>query len=112
MTDLLEVPLDTGASVLVEVGPSEVPRGDGLVLASNIPGVVGRAAVSLEDALDRLEPVVKALAARLTSAGPDEMSVEFGIKLGGETGVILAKGTAEVNFKVAMSWHREPQGRA
>lgn len=34
------------------------------------------------------------------------MNIEFGIKLGGETGVILAKGTAEVNFKVDVTWTR------
>jgi len=35
---------------------------------------------------------------------PGEMTVEFGVKMGGETGVIIAKGAAEVNFKVTMSW--------
>ena len=33
--------------------------------------------------------------------------VEFGLKLDGETGVIVAKGTAEVNFKVTMSGGQE-----
>ena len=35
---------------------------------------------------------------------PDEAEVEFGLKMGGETGVIIAKGTAEVNFVIRMSW--------
>ena len=30
--------------------------------------------------------------------------MEFGLKIGGETGVIVAKGTAEVNFTIRMSW--------
>jgi hypothetical protein len=41
---------------------------------------------------------------RLVVSTPDHFTVEFGVKLGGETGVILAKGTAEVNLKVTMSW--------
>jgi hypothetical protein len=36
-------------------------------------------------------------------------TVEFGVKLGGETGIILAKGTAEVNLKITMTWDREPR---
>jgi Trypsin-co-occurring domain 1 len=34
---------------------------------------------------------------------PDETTVDFGLKIGGETGVIVAKGTAEVNFLVSVS---------
>ena len=37
----------------------------------------------------------------------EELTVEFGVKLGGETGIILAKGTAEVNLKITMTWDRE-----
>lgn len=33
--------------------------------------------------------------------------MEFGVKIGGETGMIIAKGTAEVNFKIALSWKPE-----
>ncbi len=44
---------------------------------------------------------------RLVASSPDHFSVEFGVKLGGETGVILAKGTAEVNLKVTMTWDRD-----
>jgi len=37
---------------------------------------------------------------------PDEMEIEFGLKVGGESGVIIAKGTAEVNFAVRVLWKR------
>ncbi len=107
MAELLEVPLQGGDSVLVEVATEELPQDEGLVLASTLPGVAGRAVLTLEEALDRLEPTLTALAERLRRVTPHELTVEFGIKLGGETGVILAKGTAEVNFKVSMAWRRD-----
>jgi hypothetical protein len=44
---------------------------------------------------------------RLVSAGPEQFAVEFGIRLAGETGCILAKGTAEVNLKVTMTWKKD-----
>jgi hypothetical protein len=43
----------------------------------------------------------------LKDLGPDEAEVEFGLKIGGETGVVIAKGTAEVNFVIRMSWKRD-----
>jgi hypothetical protein len=100
----LTIPVGEG-SLVVEVDDADVPvPPEGLALASNRGRIVATATVSLEEALDRLQPTVRALAERLRQAGPDEVTVEFGIKLGGETGLILAKGTAEVNFKVSMSW--------
>jgi hypothetical protein len=92
--------------LVVEVDEGDIASAaDDLGLAS-LPGgkLTARAAVTLEEALDHLEPTLRALSDRLRRASPDSVSVEFGIKLGGETGVILAKGTAEVNFKVALSW--------
>ena len=44
---------------------------------------------------------------KLVTAAPEHFTVEFGVKLGGETGIIVAKGTAEVNLKITMTWDRE-----
>jgi Trypsin-co-occurring domain 1 len=99
---LLSMPVDAGGVLVVEV---DAPPGtdDSLGLAST-DGLTSRATVSLENALDQLEPTITALQQRLRRAAPDELHVEFGLKLGGETGVIVAKGTVEVNFLVSMTW--------
>lgn len=105
---LLGLPLEAdGEDVLVV----EVDRGEiseGLVLASPEPGeVAARAQVTLEEALAKLKPSLHKVVGLLRELSPDQTMVEFGLKLGGETGVIIAKGTAEVNFKITMSWGRE-----
>jgi hypothetical protein len=43
---------------------------------------------------------------RLRSAthSPDEIEIEAGLKVGGETGLVFTKGTAEANFVVRMTW--------
>jgi hypothetical protein len=102
---LLGLPVDTaGDEVLVfEVDHSEVS--DDLVLASPKPGqLVAKAQVTLEQALIKLKPPLQKVMHALKELGPDEAEVEFGLKIGGETGVIIAKGTAEVNFVIRMSW--------
>ena len=105
MTYLLGLPVDAvGEEVLVfEVDRSEVS--DDLVLASPEPGqVVAKAQVTLEQALTKLKPSLQKMMHVLKELAPDETEVEFGLKIGGETGVIIAKGTAEVNFVIRMSW--------
>lgn len=72
-----------------------------LVLASPEPGkVAAKAQVTFEETLAKLKPSLH-LPKELS---PDETAIEFGLKIGGETGVIIANGTAEVNFTVRMSW--------
>jgi hypothetical protein len=110
VTVLVQVPLEDGESggvVLVEMDRDDIPGG--LALAAPEPGhAAARAAQSLSASLEQLEPVLREVKDKLATAAPDHFAVEFGIKLGGETGIILAKGTAEVNLKITMMWDREP----
>jgi hypothetical protein len=42
---------------------------------------------------------------------PEKFAVEFGVKLGGETGVpFLTKASGEANFKVTVEWKKGGQG--
>ncbi len=109
MAVLLKVPMEDGLELLVESDRSELPDEllDGPVLASSRSGrVIIPSATTLAEALRRVAPMLRTIKAQLLVAMPDEFEVEFGLKLGGETGIILTKGTAEVNFKVTMVWHR------
>jgi hypothetical protein len=108
MTYQLAVPLSPGSNdaVVFEVDDDEVP--DDLVLASDDPGrVADRARVSLEEALTKLKPSLTKVREMLEDLSPDETKVTFGLKIGGEYGVVIAKGTAEVNFSIEMSWKAE-----
>jgi hypothetical protein len=107
---LLGLP-DGDDMLIFEVDRSGVP--DDLVLASPESGMVtDRARVTLDDALGKLKPSLQKVVHTLRAMSPDGASIEFGLKIGGETGLIIAKGTAEVNFVVRMSWGQanEPVG--
>lgn len=103
----MAVPLADGSEVLVAVDRGNVP--EDLVLASPDPGkVAARAAETLEQLLEKITPTVAAVSEWVKARSPDECGVEFGLKLGGETGVMVAKGTAEVNFLVKLTWKKTP----
>ncbi len=102
----MAVPLADGSEVLVAVDRGDVP--EDLVLASPDPGkVAARAAETLEQLLEKITPTVHAVSQWVRARSPDECGVEFGLKLGGETGVIVAKGSAEVNFVVKLTWKNQ-----
>ncbi|EDY52675.1 hypothetical protein SSCG_05718 [Streptomyces clavuligerus] len=79
--------------------------GSDLELAAD-DGVVARAQTSLRQALDRVRPALSQVSETVRELKPDEMEIQFGLKIGGESGVIIAKGTTEVNFAVRVLWNR------
>lgn len=109
MTVLMQVPLDDakdGNVLLVEADRGDIPGG--LTLASADPGQAAAvAARSLSASLEQLGPVLQTLKDKLVASAPEHFTVEFGVKLGGETGFILAKGSAEVNLKITITWGQE-----
>jgi hypothetical protein len=110
MSILLEVPIDdSAATLLVEADRADLPCD--LVLASPAPGAAAaKATRTLAESLGQLEPMLRTVKDKLVASAPDNFEVKFGVKLGGETGIILAKGTAEVNLEVTMTWNRRSQG--
>ena len=111
MSQLVKMDLADGGSVLVEVADTStgrpVTRGGG-----RTEELVTTASASLEQALDGLGPVVKGVVSRLREAAdwPDEVNVEFAIKLSADANVIIAKTSGEANFKISMTWSHAKAG--
>lgn len=99
MGTVLRVPIEDGADEFVEVEADA----DDVVLASIHDRI---SAFSLGSAMDRLMPALRSIMKRVRAAddAPDEVAVEMGLKIGGEQGFILAKGTAEATLTLTLTW--------
>lgn len=117
-TVILHVPIGDGSGEFIEV---EVIRGDlrgpeesGVVLASDDGSRFEAAGFSLASAMDRVMPALRVILGRLRARelSPDEIRVDLGLQVGGETGIFFARGTAQANVAVSMTWRRgtEPAG--
>jgi hypothetical protein len=106
MAYLVEIPVDGAQPVLVEVAEA----GDGVVRAARPGEVVATAAESFQAALARFRPMASAMVKqfRELSERPQEISVEFGLKLTAEAGMVIAQTGGEANFKVSLVWRSEP----
>jgi hypothetical protein len=105
VSQLVKMDLADGGSVLVEVedaASGHVTRG------GRAESLVTDAGDTLEHALDQLGPIVKGVVSRLREAAdwPDEVTVEFSIKLSADANVIIARTAGEANFRISMSWSR------
>jgi hypothetical protein len=106
MSELLKFESEQGGPILVEVAE---PTG-GPVTRGGRPGAAMlEAGESLERVLGRLGPVVKGIVSELRAAAdrPDEVEVEFGVKISADSNVIIARAGGEANFRIALRWSRE-----
>jgi hypothetical protein len=102
----VEVPIRDGRSLIVEV--AEEPS-DEVVRAGVARELTANLAESFEAALERVRSASAVIIERMRSIEqlPDEVGVEFAIKLGAEAGVVIAKSAVEANLTVRVKWSRD-----
>jgi hypothetical protein len=105
MSYLVELPVDDGAA---EIRVELREPADGLVRAARPGQVVARASRSLDDMLAAVKPVAEAFVDRFRGLAdtPDEIRVDFGVKLSAEADLVIASTATEANFVVSLTWKR------
>jgi hypothetical protein len=88
------------SSVLVEVDEDTY----GVEAVSRLSDGVLEAGQRLESALGSVRDAAEATLREMRKLSPDAVEVEFGIKLAGEAGAMIAKASAEGHFTVRLSW--------
>jgi hypothetical protein len=108
LSQLVEMPLEQGGSILVEVDDS---RAGPVTRGGRVDDAVVKAGESLEHVLGQIGPAVRGIVGQLREAAdwPDEVEVEFAVKLSAGANVIITRTTGEANFRIALRWSR---GRA
>ncbi len=104
MKHLIEFPLADGGSIFVEVEDLKQERG--AVEVARPGEAVAKAALTFEDAFDKIKPAAGSLIEKIRSLSdaPDEVEVEFGLKLDAEVGAIIATTGLEANYKITLRW--------
>lgn len=108
MKRMIEVPLESGGSMLIEVEVDESEQ-DGMFPASRRGEIAIKARQTFEEALEQIKPGAEVIVTKLRSmsAKPDEMEVTFGLKMSANAGAFIAASGVEANFTVLLRWNRE-----
>lgn len=103
MTELAKFPTAGRDHILVEVEPADTGP---VTRSGRSRPVVREASETLEHVLGQVGPVVRGAVAELRAQAdrPDEIQVEFGVKLSVDAGVIIARTAGEANFRIAFKW--------
>jgi hypothetical protein len=100
MDTVMRYRVGDGASVLVEVDEDTY----GVEAVSRTSEGVLEAGQRLESALGSVLDAAQAALDAMSKLSPEMVEVEFGIKLAGEAGALIAKASAEGHFTVRMTW--------
>ncbi|MFD8413745.1 CU044_2847 family protein (plasmid) [Streptomyces sp. HUAS TT3] len=98
-----ELRLTDGSGIWVEVADAD---GDGIERVGRAGAALARAGETLQEAMGQIRPALDVIADGLRGMAqvPESVRVDFGIKLSGETGIVVAKAAAEANFTVSVEW--------
>jgi hypothetical protein len=107
MKRMIEVPLESGGSMLMEVEVNESEQ-QGMVPAARRGEMAVKAKETFEEALEQIKPGAEAIVEKLRgmSSQPDELSVTFGLKMSATAGAFIAASGVEANFTVLLKWSR------
>ncbi|MGR4882839.1 CU044_2847 family protein [Streptomyces sp. LARHCF249] len=107
MTHLARIPLEGGGSLLVEASaPAQGP-----VKAGRVGDAIRELPGNLQEALGSVAEAARATLDQLRKAGPDAITIEFGVDLAVEAGAVITKSSLNSHLKVTMTWTKENRGR-
>jgi hypothetical protein len=106
MGDVVSFTLPDGGTILVEPSDDEAYGLEEISVSGGT--VIRRAQEGLEEAFDGIRRMASEAHARITSIDvpPQRLELEFGVKLSGETGAVLAKASGEAHLLVRAVWER------
>ncbi|HJV99671.1 MAG TPA: CU044_2847 family protein [Arthrobacter sp.] len=99
MTEVVRYEVGSG-TVLVEVDGNSYGVNHP---ARNEQGIVD-AGRRLEDALASVRPAAAAVVEAMRELAPEQMEIEFGVKLAGDAGAVIARNSGDGHFILRMSW--------
>jgi Trypsin-co-occurring domain 1 len=108
MSDLVRYQSNQGGTVLVEVAD---PVGGQVVRRGGRPAaVISEAGDTIEQVFGGIGPVVQGVVSQLRANPdwPEQVEVEFAVKISADSSVIIARAGGEANFRVCMRWSKGP----
>jgi hypothetical protein len=107
MKKLLEMKLDTGETVFMEIEDSYAPaiRGGECDYDRSGERNSESARLSFNQAISCIKPVADTLLASLKDINtPAEITLEFGVTFNAKAGVVFTSVESEASFKVGITW--------
>jgi hypothetical protein len=101
---LARMPIGDDSDGFVEVEIHSRDLGNSVQLAGAVTDTALMLPFTLASSLDSVRPALSVIVNKLKEHRPNELEVQLGLTVGGESGLIFAKGSAEATFTIKMIW--------
>ncbi len=111
MKKIVEFPMEgTDQKIFVEVDVNEDDM-QGIIPAAQPGEVIGRAKKTFEEAIENIKPAAATIIQKIRSLhdAPDEVEVQFGLKLSADAGAFIASTGIEANYAITLKWKKDPK---
>lgn len=110
MPQLVTFQLENGPTVTFESDDALAVRP--VMRGGHLPELLTESGTSLNNALESVKSAAQVMFDRLCSLSrpPDELTLEFGVKLSAEAGAVIAKAVTDAHFAVTMKWAKPANG--
>lgn len=107
---VVQMPLESGGTISIEVADDSEAA---IKPVGRVEEAAATTARTLREALAEIRSAADEVVTQLrtTASGPDKITVQFGIKITGETSAIIAKASAEANFTITAEWQNPRPNR-
>lgn len=107
MKKLVEYKLENENSIIVEVDEFE---GEGEIeeVCRSENRTIKKSMIYFEDAIDRVKPAATIILEKIKDLdySPDQIQIEFGLKLNAEAGAVIASTGMEANYRISLVWNK------
>jgi Trypsin-co-occurring domain 1 len=86
----------------------EVEQPSGIIDVGALDDTPIKAQKTFEESVEKVKNTAAILIAKMKdlASSPDEVSIEFSIKLSAEAGIVLASGSVEANYMITLKWSK------
>jgi hypothetical protein len=111
MPRIVQLQAEDNVSIFVEIDDSRA-HGTQRIAVDAGERALEKISGTFEGALAGIQKVANGLYGSLAklARAPDDAKFEFGVKLTGGAGIIIASGTAEANIRVTLNWKAPTNG--
>lgn len=104
MSRIVQLPLEGGQHVLIEITEPDEPGMDRIGRGER---AVEAARQTFEEGLSQVRPVIQAVVQQFQGMNetPSKITLQFGLKVSGELNVVIGKAASEANFTVSVEWN-------
>lgn len=108
MSTLIKIPLDKNSNIYIETCDIQTSEVDPMFIPASNSKVLEKSKEYLDEVLDQIKTFSSGVSDSMKNIA-DEVEVEFSVKIGADSGIIIASVNTEACISVKLKWEKKKE---